>query len=85
MYIFEVIKKFWYKTYIEPKIKEDEKCIKQYDATDETPDYQEDYEECEHVFMPIDSTNEVLACTKCGILANKKDVYKNNIFERKEI
>ena len=33
-----------------------------------------EYENCEHVFMPIDSTNEILACTKCGILANKNDL-----------
>jgi len=23
---------------------------------------------CEHVFMPIDSTKKVLACSKCGLL-----------------
>ncbi len=85
MFIFEFIKKYWYKTYREPKILEDEKCIKQYDATDDSPDFIEDYETCEHIFMPIDSTGETLACTKCGLLANKKDVYKENIFERKEI
>lgn len=85
MFIFEFIKKFWYKTYREPKILEEEKCIKQYDATDDSPDLIEDFETCEHVFMPIDSTGEVLACTKCGVLANKKDVCKDNFFERKEI
>lgn len=85
MFIFEFIKKLRYKIYQEPKILKDEECIKQYDATDDSPDYIEDYESCEHVFMPIDSTGEILACTKCGILANKKDVYKENIFERKEI
>lgn len=24
------------------------------------------YEKCEHIFLPIDSTSETLACTKCG-------------------
>ena len=45
----------------------------------------EDYEKCEHIYMPIDSSGEILACTKCGALANKKDVCKDNFFERKEI
>ena len=85
MFIFEFIKNFWYKTYREPKILEEEKCIKQYDAKDDYPDLMEDYEVCEHVFMPIDSTGEILACTKCGVLGNRKDVCKDNFFERKDI
>ena len=44
MFIFEFIKKYWYKTYVEPKILEEEKCIKQYDATDESPEFIEDYD-----------------------------------------
>ena len=28
----------------------------------------EKYPECEHVFVPVDSTKKVLACVKCGIL-----------------
>lgn len=28
-----------------------------------------DYEEkCNHVFLPLDSTGETLACTKCGLV-----------------
>ena len=26
---------------------------------------------CEHNFMPVDSTGEVLACTKCGFVIKK--------------
>ena len=26
---------------------------------------------CEHKFMPVDSTGEVLACTKCGFVVKK--------------
>lgn len=84
MFIFEFIKKYWYKTYREPKILEEEKCIKQYDATDDSPDFTEDYETCEHVFMPVDSTGEILACTKCGILANKEDVIKKIYLKEKK-
>ncbi len=29
--------------------------------------------ECQHNFMPIDSTGEVLACTKCGFVVKKRD------------
>jgi len=35
---------------------------------------------CEHIFMPVDSTGEILACTKCGLVVNKKDMKKKNIF-----
>ena len=27
---------------------------------------------CEHKFMPVDSTGEVLACTKCGFVLKKR-------------
>ncbi len=29
---------------------------------------QEEYEECDHIFAPVDSTKKILACTKCGII-----------------
>ena len=31
---------------------------------------------CEHNFMPVDSTGEVLACTKCGFVVKQRDKYK---------
>lgn len=27
---------------------------------------------CNHNFMPVDSTGEILACTKCGFVVKKK-------------
>lgn len=33
----------------------------------------EEEEMCEHKFMPVDSTGEVLACTKCGFVVKKRD------------
>lgn len=40
-------------------------------------------EKCEHVFLPIDSDSEYLACNNCGLViennVSKKD--KNNPFE----
>lgn len=40
------------------------------------------YESCEHTFMPVDSTNETLSCTKCGILVKKEDLKNKNFFIR---
>ena len=43
---------------------------------------QESSDNCEHIFLPIDSTGEVLACSKCGLVVNKKDLKDVNIFKR---
>lgn len=42
-----------------------------------------DDETCEHIFMPIDSTGETLACSLCGMVVSKKDLKKHNIFKNK--
>lgn len=31
---------------------------------------------CEHNFMPVDSTGNVLACTKCGFVVKKRESNK---------
>ena len=31
-------------------------------------DIEDDYKDCSHIFVPVDSTKKVLACTKCGLL-----------------
>jgi hypothetical protein len=41
-----------------------------------------DYESCEHTFMPIDSTEETLSCTKCGLLAKKSELKDNTSSEK---
>lgn len=33
---------------------------------------EDDAVSCEHNFMPVDSTGEVLACTKCGFVIKKR-------------
>ena len=40
-------------------------------------------EKCEHILSPVDSTNTVLACVKCGYLIHCKtdDLKKKNFFE----
>jgi len=42
----------------------------------------EDYEKCEHVFMPIDSTGEILSCAKCGMIIKRSELKKKNFFEK---
>ncbi len=46
-------------------------------------DYEREYETCEHIFRPVDSTNTVLACVKCGFLihCSEDEFKKKNIFE----
>ncbi|MBO7673291.1 hypothetical protein J6S88_07800 [bacterium] len=36
----------------------------------------EESERCNHVFMPIDSTGEILACKNCGVLIKKENLKK---------
>lgn len=55
MYIFELIYKIINK-------------IKYPKPLNTKEDYSELYQECEHIFVPVDSTKKVLACTKCGLL-----------------
>ncbi len=35
-------------------------------------DIQPDIVTCRHTFMPVDSTGNILACTKCGYLITRK-------------
>ena len=42
----------------------------------------ENLEECEHIFLPVDSTGDILACSKCGLVVNKEDLKDINIFKR---
>ncbi len=37
-------------------------------------------ENCEHIFMPVDSTGEILACSKCGQIKKKEDLKPVNFF-----
>lgn len=38
----------------------------------------EPQEKCSHIFIPIDSTKEVLACSKCGMLVKKSEIKRDN-------
>jgi len=39
----------------------------------------EDVITCKHNFMPVDSTGEVLACSKCGYLVTRKRLKNKKI------
>lgn len=41
-------------------------------------------EECAHIFLPIDSTKKILACSKCGMLIkaeNLKSKIQKTVFD----
>lgn len=43
----------------------------------ETPEY------CEHIFLPLDSTEEYFACSECGLVVKKEELKDINIFKKK--
>ena len=63
MYIFELL----YKTIKNIGSKKQEKKV-------ETVEETEEKETCEHIFLPVDSTKKVLACTKCGMLIKAENL-----------
>ena len=69
MYILE---KLWDWLFSEKLDREyDYDPLKTYDENDE--------ENCEHEFRPIDSTGKILACIKCGFIVklNENDIKKD--------
>ncbi len=70
MYIFELIGKLR-KDYKEGKGIFSKKAEVQKSLDDE-------YAACEHIFVPIDSTKKVLACSKCGFILHREDINKIN-------
>lgn len=43
---------------------------------------EENSEICEHVFMPIDSTGETLACRNCGLIVKRAELKDINFFRK---
>lgn len=72
MYIFELICRY---------INKKKNSSKTFDPLNTQENNEDDSEFCEHIFMPIDSTGDILACSKCGLVVNKKDLKKKNIFK----
>lgn len=72
MYLFELITK-----YITGK---KYKRVQNFDPF--VQDDIENFEECDHVFLPVDSTGEILACSKCGLVVKREELKDVNIFKR---
>ena len=69
MYIFEFLIKYLKN---KPKFK-----YKSYDPMENIPNgLEEDSQNCEHLFMPLDSSKENFACKYCGLIVNKKNLNK---------
>lgn len=68
MYIFE---------YLIKKMKKKDKTAESLHFSDES---QSDLEVCEHQFMPVDSTGEILSCIKCGLIKSRSELKYKNYF-----
>ncbi len=82
MYILELLVKFFQKDKVENLIEKYEK-ERAVDPLNEKFEQEEDSEVCEHIFMPIDSTKEIFACSKCGLIITKEIYEKRNFFKDK--
>lgn len=45
----------------------------------------EDSDNCEHFFLPLDSSNELFACKYCGLILPKEKLKERNIFRNSNI
>lgn len=52
-------------------------------STENNLEEQEDSENCEHLFMPLDSSNTLFACKHCGKIVPREKLKNKNIFENK--
>lgn len=75
MYLFELITK-----YIKGKKYRKSLDFDPFAKDEENDEFNSD--ECDHVFLPIDSSEEVLACSKCGLVVKREDLKDVNIFKR---
>ena len=75
MYIFELIAQVF---------KKKKQIINTFDPLDESSEFQEDdTNECDHLFLPLDSSNTMFACKYCGLVVPKEKLKNKNIFENK--
>lgn len=43
---------------------------------------EKEYQSCQHLFLPLDSTKEYLGCTKCGLVIKREE--EKNFFKKKQ-
>ncbi len=73
MYVFELILNFFQKKKYNGKT---------YNPLDETPNELSDEDVCEHLFLPLDSSNTLFACKYCGIIVPAEKLKDRNIFRQ---
>ena len=75
MYIFELIAQLFKK----------KKYISTYsfDPLSQNEDEQDDSENCNHMFLPLDSSNTLFACKFCGLIMPREKLKDKNIFRNK--
>ncbi len=69
--------------FIELLVKKFKKKESSQESYDPMKEYESEEENCEHIFMPIDSTGEILSCRNCGLIVNRKDLKDINFFRHK--
>lgn len=82
MYIFELLVKYLQKNKVEDLIEKYE-GERSKDPLNETFDMHDESESCEHIFLPIDSSKETFACSKCGLVIDRRAYEKRNFFKDK--
>ncbi|MBO8430555.1 hypothetical protein IAC76_04140 [Spirochaetes bacterium] len=83
MYLFELLVKYLKKDRVLEILDEHDKQ-NAINPLEEIPEL-DDSRNCEHIFMPVDSSGAILACSKCGLVVNKKDLRYKNFFMNKEL
>ncbi len=76
MYIFELIAQAF-------KKKERVEIPKFDPMNTSDEDLIEDSDNCEHLFLPLDSSNTMFACKYCGLVVPREKLKNKNIFEGK--
>lgn len=87
MFIFEAITKYLKRDKFNEVLEEHDRLQSEnalnYIPLEEDIETEDDLK-CEHMFMPIDSTGEILACSKCGELKRKEELKDINFFHKNQ-
>lgn len=77
MYFIELLVKYLTKDRVKEILDEHDKNTA-LNPLNEIPQENDESENCEHIFMPVDSTGEILACSKCGLVIKAKKTDKED-------
>lgn len=73
MYLIELLVKYIKKDRVVEILDEHDKNTA-LNPLENISDEEDESSACEHIFMPVDSSGEILACSKCGLVIKKKDL-----------